>query len=164
MYVNDEGIEVIAAPAAHSDGDSMVFFRRSDVVVSGAVFDITRFPVIDVERGGSIDGEIAALNRLIELAIPSIPLPSQEAGTRIVPAHGRVTEQADVVEYRDMVTIVRDRVDDLMKSGQTLGQIQASSPTQGWTRWYGADSAPAFVEAVYKSLMATRARQNQGRR
>ena len=157
LYLNDEGIEVIAAPAAHSDGDTMVFFRRSDVVVSGEVFDVTRFPVIDIDRGGSIDGEIAALNRLIELAIPSIPVPSKAGGTRIIPARGRISEQADVVEYRDMVTIVRDRVDDLMKSGRTLAQIQASSPTQGWTRRYGADAAPAFVEAIYKSLAAARA-------
>lgn len=158
LYLNDEGIEVIAAPAAHSDGDAMVFFRRSDVVVSGEVFDVTRFPVIDIDRGGSIDGEIAALNRLIELAIPSIPLPSKAGGTRIVPARGRICEQADVVEYRDMVTIVRDRVDDLMKSGKTLAQIQASSPTQGWTRRYGADAASAFVEGIHKSLTATRAK------
>lgn len=158
LYLNDEGIEVIAAPAAHSDGDSMVFFRRSDVVVAGEVFDVTRFPVIDVDRGGSVDGEIAALNRLIELAIPSIPVPSREGGTRIVPARGRISEQSDVVEYRDMVTIVRDRVDDLMTSGRTLAQIQASSPTQGWTRRYGTDAAPAFVEAVHKSLAATRAK------
>ncbi|MEQ1760937.1 MAG: MBL fold metallo-hydrolase [Vicinamibacterales bacterium] len=158
LYLNDEGIEVIAAPAAHSDGDAMVFFRRSDVVVSGEVFDPTRFPVIDIERGGSIDGEIAALNRLIEVMIPSIPLPSKAGGTRVVPARGRIAEQADVVEYRDMVTIVRDRVDDLMKSSRTLAQIQASSPTQGWTRRYGADAAPAFVEAVHKSLAAARAK------
>ena len=162
LYLNDEGIEVIAAPAAHTDGDAMVFFRRSDVVVSGEVFDVTRFPVIDVDRGGSIDGEIAALNRLIELAIPSIPVPSKAGGTRIVPARGRISEQADVVEYRDMVTIVRDRVDDLMKSGRTLAQIQASSPTQGWTRRYGADAAPAFVEAIYKSLTATGGRTRRG--
>ncbi len=158
LYLNDEGIEVIAAPAAHSDGDAMVFFRRSDVVVSGEVFDVTRFPVIDIDRGGSIDGEIAALNRLIELAIPSIPVPSKAGGTRIVPARGRIAEQSDVVEYRDMVTIVRDRVDDLMKSGRTLAQIQAASPTQGWTRRYGTDAASAFVEAIHKSLTATRAK------
>jgi glyoxylase-like metal-dependent hydrolase (beta-lactamase superfamily II) len=159
LYLNDEGIEVIAAPAAHTDGDAMVFFRRSDVVVSGEVFDVTRFPVIDIDRGGSIDGEIAALNRLIELTIPSIPLPSKAGGTRIVPARGRICEQADVVEYRDMVTIVRDRVDDLMKSGKTLPQIQTSSPTQGWTRRYGVDAAPPFVEAIYKSLTAARAKK-----
>jgi glyoxylase-like metal-dependent hydrolase (beta-lactamase superfamily II) len=163
LYLNDEGIEVIAAPAAHTDGDAMVFFRRSDVVVSGEVFDVTHFPVIDVARGGGIEGEIAALNRLIELTIPSIPLPSKAGGTRVVPARGRICEQADVVEYRDMVTIVRDRVDDLMKSGKTLAQIQASSPTQGWTRRYGVDAAPAFVEAIYKSLTATRTKADGGR-
>ena len=163
LYLNNEGIEVIAARAAHSDGDTMVFFRRSDVVVAGEVFDVTRFPVIDIARGGSIEGEIAALNRLIELAIPSIPLPAKEGGTRIIPARGRICEQADVVEYRDMVTIVRDRIDDLMKSGKTLAQIQMSSPTQGWTRRYGVESAPAFVEAVYRSLTAARAAADRAR-
>ena len=94
LYLNNEGIQVIYQPAAHTDGDSIVFFRRSDVIVTGDVFDITRFPVIDVERGGSIQGEIDALNRLIDLAIPSIPLPWKEGGTQIIPGHGRVSEHA----------------------------------------------------------------------
>src|SRR4029453_15474235 len=107
MYLNGEGIEVLHQPAAHTDGDSVVFFRRSDVVVAGDVLDTTRFPVIDIERGGSIDGEIAALNRLVELAIPSVPIVSREEGTIVIPGHGRLCDQTDVAEYRDMVTIVR---------------------------------------------------------
>jgi len=156
MYLNGEGIEVLHQPAAHSDGDSVVFFRRSDVVAAGDILDLTRFPVINIARGGSINGEIDALNRLIELAIPSVPLVSQDGGTYVVPGHGRVCDQLDVVEYRDMVTIIRDRVQDLMKKGMTLEQIQAAAPAFGYTARYGRDSGPwttrMFVEAVYESL------------
>ena len=152
LYLNNEGIEVIALPSAHSDGDSVVFFRRSDIVATGDIFDTTRFPAIDIDKGGSIQGEIAALNRLMDLAIPSIPLPWKEGGTQVVPGHGRICEQAELVEYRDMVTIVRDRVQDLMKSRMTLDQIKAAAPTKGWVRRYGAESGNTFVEAIYKSL------------
>jgi glyoxylase-like metal-dependent hydrolase (beta-lactamase superfamily II) len=156
MYFNGEGIEMLAQPAAHSDGDAIVFFRRSDVVVSGEILDTTRFPVIDIAAGGSIQGEIDALNRLVELAIPSVPFDWRDEGTVVIPARGRVCDQIDLSDYRDMVTIVRDRIQQLIKDGRTLAQIQAGSPTQGFTRRYGADTGPwttkMFVEAVYKSL------------
>jgi glyoxylase-like metal-dependent hydrolase (beta-lactamase superfamily II) len=156
MYLNGEGIEVLHQPSAHTNGDVLVFFRRSDVVVAGDVLDTTRFPVIDIARGGSIDGEIAALNRLVDLAIPSVPIVSREEGTLVIPGHGRLCDQLDVVEYRDMVTIVRDRVRDLIAAGQTLDQIKSSSPTRGYTARYGSDSGPwttsQFIEAVYRSL------------
>ena len=157
MYLNGEGIEVLHQPAAHSDGDSVVFFRRSDVVAAGDILDTTRFPVIDIARGGSIQGEIDALNRLIDLAIPSIPLVAQDGGTYVVPGHGYLCDQLDVVDYRDMVTIVRDRVQSLIKDGRTLDQIKTARPTIGYTARYGSDSGPwttsMFVEAVYNSLM-----------
>jgi len=157
MYLNGEGIEVLHQPAAHTDGDVLVFFRRSDVVVAGDILDTTRFPVIDVARGGSVNGEIAALTRLVELAIPSVPIVSREAGTLVISGHGRVCDQLDVVEYRDMVTIIRDRVRDLIKAGMSLDQIKAASPARGYTRRYGSDSGPwttnNFVEAVYRSLV-----------
>jgi len=156
MYLNGEGIEVLHQPSAHTDGDSMVFFRRSDVVAAGDILDLTRFPVIDVARGGSVQGEIDALNRLVDLAIPSVPLVSQDGGTYVIPGHGRVCDQLDVVDYRDMIVIVRDRVQDMMGKGMTLEQIQAAKPTQGYTPRYGADSGPwtttMFVEAVYETL------------
>jgi cyclase len=156
MYLNGEGIEILHQPAAHSDGDSMVFFRRSDVVVAGDVLDTTRFPVIDVAKGGSVNGLIAALNRLVDLAIPSVPIVSREAGTLVIAGHGRVCDQTDVAEYRDMLTIVRDRVRDARKAGMTLAQVKASAPTRGYTKRYGADSGAwttdNFVEAVYQSL------------
>jgi len=152
MYLNGEGIEVLLQPAAHTDGDAIVFFRRSDVVVAGDVLDTNRFPVIDVARGGSINGEIAALNRLVEIAIPSVPIVSRDAGTLVIAGHGRVCDQYDVAWYRDMVTIVRDRVRDLKKTGMTLAQVKTASPARGYIRRYGSDSADKFVEAVYQSL------------
>jgi glyoxylase-like metal-dependent hydrolase (beta-lactamase superfamily II) len=150
MYLNGEGIEVLHQPAAHSDGDSVVFFRRSDVVAAGDVLDLTRFPLIDGARGGSIQGELAALNRLVDLAIPSVPLVSQDGGTYVVPGHGRLCDQLDVVDYRDMVTIIRDRVEDLIKKGMTLDQVKAANPTAGYNARYGPSAA--FVQAIYESL------------
>jgi cyclase len=156
MFLNGEGIEILRQPAAHTDGDVFVFFRRSDVVVAGDVLDTRQFPVIDVDRGGSIQGEIAALNRLVDLAIPSEPLVSREAGTRIVPGHGRISGQLDVVEYRDMVTIIHDRVRDLAAAGKTLEQIKAAAPASGYARRYGNESGAwttsRFIEAIHKSL------------
>ena len=156
MYLNGEGIEILHQPAAHSDGDAIVFFRRSDVVVAGDILDTTRFPIIDVARGGSIQGEIAALQKLVDTAIPSVPIVSREEGTLIIPGHGRICDQLDVVEYRDMVTIIRDRVRDLMKQGLTLEQVKAASPARGYTRRYGSDTGSwttnDFVEAVYRSM------------
>jgi glyoxylase-like metal-dependent hydrolase (beta-lactamase superfamily II) len=152
LYLNGEGIEILHQPAAHTDGDVLVFFRRSDVVVAGDVLDTNRFPVIDVARGGTINGEIAALNRLVDIAIPSVPIVSRDAGTLVVAGHGRICDQYDVAEYRDMVTVVRDRVRDLKKSGMTMAQVKASSPARGYIRRYGADSADKFVEAVFQSL------------
>jgi cyclase len=160
MYLNGEGIEVLHLPSAHTDGDSVVFFRRSDVVAAGDILDLTRFPVIDTTRGGSVQGEIDALNRLVELAIPSVPLVSQDGGTYVIPGHGRVCDQLDVVDYRDMVTIIRDRVQDLMKKGMTLDQIRSANPTNGYNARYGSTSGAwttaTFVDAVYNTLRADR--------
>jgi glyoxylase-like metal-dependent hydrolase (beta-lactamase superfamily II) len=156
MFLNGEGIEILHQPAAHSDGDSIVFFRRSDVIAAGDILDTNRFPVIDVEKGGTIQGELDALNRLIDMAIPSIPIVSRDAGTYVIPGHGRVFDHFDLVDYRDMVTIIRDRIRDLADAGMTLEQIKASSPARGYMRQYGATSGPwttdMFVEAVYKTL------------
>jgi glyoxylase-like metal-dependent hydrolase (beta-lactamase superfamily II) len=156
LYLNGEGIEVLHQPAAHSDGDAIVFFRRSDVIVAGDVLDTTRFPVINVAAGGSIQGEIDALNRLVQMAIPSIPIITREAGTSVIPGHGRVCDQFDVVFYRDMVTIIRDRVRDMKAAGMTLDQVKAASPAKGYVGRYGSDSGPwttnHFIEAIYRSL------------
>ncbi len=156
IYLNGEGIEIFHQRAAHTDGDAIVFFRRSDVVMAGDTFDTTRFPAIDVARGGSIQGEIAALQKLVDTAIPSVPIVSREDGTLIVPGHGRICDQLDVVEYRDMVTIIRDRIRDLMKQNLTLEQVKAAAPARGYARRYGSEPSTTneFVEAIYRSLGA----------
>src|SRR4051794_24789726 len=156
MYLNGEAIEVLHQPAAHTDSDVFAFFRRSDVVFAGDILDTRQFPVIDVERGGSIQGTIAALNRLVDLAVPSVPVVTREAGTVVVPGHGRLCDQYDVVDYRDMVTIIRDRVQDLIKQGRPLAEVQAAQPAKGYMGRYGnpggAWTTDHFIEAVYRSL------------
>jgi cyclase len=154
--MNDEAIEVFHQPAAHSDADSFVLFRQADVVVAGDILDITRFPLIDVANGGSIQGEIDALNRLIELTVVPIPFIYNGVGTYVIPGHGRLCQQLDVVDYRDMVVIVRDVIADLIKQGKTLDQIKAASPARPYETEYGTREGVtnAFVEAIYKSLTA----------
>lgn len=158
IYFNHEGIEVFHQPAAHSDADSLVFFRASDVIATGEILNATRFPVIDVEKGGGIQGEISALNRILELSVRPIPFAYEDhgAGTYIIPAHGRIYQQADVVEYRDMVVTIRDIIEDMIQQKMSLEQVEAAFPAKAYEREYGAESGPwttnDFVEAVYKSL------------
>lgn len=156
LRMNDEAIEVIRQPAAHSDADSFVFFRGSDVVAAGEVLDTTRFPVIDVANGGSIQGEIDALNKLIELAVPPGPFIYKGTGTYVIPGHGRLCVQLDVVNYRDMVVVVRDVIADMIKKGMTLGQIKEASPAKAYETEYGTQPGvtSAFIESIYKSLTA----------
>jgi len=158
LRMNDEGIEVLYQPAAHSDADSIVFFRGSDVVVAGDILDKTRFPVIDVANGGSIQGEIDALNKLIELAIAPTPFIYKGVGTYVIPGHGRLCEQMEVVDYRDMVVLVRDVVADMIKQGMTLDQIKAASPAKPYETQYGVQpgATNAFIESIYKSLTASK--------
>ncbi len=151
LYHGD-GIELFAAPAAHTDGDSLVYFRKNDVLVTGDIFNTDRYPVVDVERGGTIKGEIEALSRILDLAFPEFRL---EGGTLIVPGHGRLCDSADVAYYRDMTTIIRDRIEDMVNKGMTLEQVKASKPTRDYDGLYGNTPAwtpDMFVEAVYKSL------------
>jgi glyoxylase-like metal-dependent hydrolase (beta-lactamase superfamily II) len=149
LYFNGEGIQLIYEPAAHTDGDVMVWFRGSDVIATGDVFDTTRMPEIDLKSGGHVNGVIEALNRIIDVAISE---QFTEGGTRIVPGKGRICDEFEVVEYRDMVTIVRDRVQTMIKKGMTLPQIQAARPAFEYIPRYGAASATAFIEAAFKSL------------
>ncbi len=158
LRMNDEGIEVLYQPAAHSNADSFVFFRGSDVVVAGDVLDTTRFPVIDIANGGSIQGEIDALNKLIELTIAPTPFIYKGVGTYVIPGHGRLCEQMEIVDYRDMVVVVRDVVADMIKQGMTLDQIKAASPAKPYETQYGTreGSSSAFVESIYKGLTANK--------
>jgi cyclase len=158
MYLNGEGIQVIHQPAAHTDGDTIVFFRRGDVIATGDLIDTTRFPVIDVKRGGSVQGEIDALNRLMDLSIHNLPLQWYPDRTFLVPGHGHVYDKLDLLEYRDAITVIRDRIQDLIDEGKTLPQVKAANPTLGYRSQYGADAGPwtteMFIEVVYSELAA----------
>jgi cyclase len=154
IFFNGEAIQVLHQPAAHTDGDSLVFFRRSDVIATGDVFTTVMYPFIDSARGGTINGTIAALNRIIDIAIPDHHV--QEGGTMIVPGHGRLCDEQDVIEYRDMATIVRDRIQIMIKKGMTLEQVKAAKPTLDFDPRYGADSGfwttAMFIETIYRDL------------
>ena len=156
LYINDEPVVVTHAPAAASD--SFVLFRRSDVVMAGDVLDMEHFPVINAEDGGSIDGEIAALNDLLQIAVPPSPLIYEYDGTYVIPSYGRVADQWEVVDYRDMVVIIRDTIADMMRRHMTLDQIQAADPAKAYEPRYGSSTGPwttrMFVAAIYHSLQA----------
>lgn len=153
LFFNGEPIQIIHQPAAHTDGDVLVFFRRSDVVAAGDIFATTSYPVIDLQTGGTINGFINALNALIDITIPQ---EKQEGGTYVIPGHGRLADEADVVEFRDMSTIVRDRIQSMIKKGMTLDQVKAAKPTLDYDDRYGATTGAwttdMFVEAVYRTL------------
>jgi len=156
LFVNDEAVQIMHEPAAHTDGDSIVFFRRSDVVATGEIFSTTGYPVIDLDRGGSINGIVDAL--IVLLYQVTVSGPKQENGTLIIPGHGRICDQADLVVYQEMITIIRDRIQDMINKGMTLDQVKAAKPTSDYDPIYGATSGSwttdMFVEAVYKSLSA----------
>jgi len=153
IFFNEEPVIVMFEPAAHTNGDSMVFFRRSDVIATGDIFNMNSYPVINVDKGGSINGVIKALNVVLDITIPKH---EQEGGTYVIPGHGRLTDEHDVLEYRDMVTIIRDRVQNLMKQGKTLAQVKEAKPTfeydGRWAAAAGPGSTDMFVEAVFRSL------------
>jgi cyclase len=144
---NGEAVIVYHMPNAHTDGDSIVLFRSSNVLSVGDIFTPGRYPVIDLNNGGSVEGLISALNQILKI---TVPLKYQEGGTYVIPGHGRICDEADVVEYRDMVTIVRDRVQDMLKKGMTLEQVKAARPTRDYDTEYGPGDV--FLESVYKSL------------
>jgi cyclase len=155
IFFNEEPVIVMFEPAAHTNGDSMVFFRRSDVIATGDIFNENSFPVINVDKGGSINGVIKALNVVLDITIPKH---EQEGGTYVIPGHGRLTDEHDVLEYRDMVTIIRDRVQNMIKKGMTLAQVKDAKPTFEYDGRWGSSTGPwtsdMFVEAVFKSLSA----------
>jgi cyclase len=154
---NGEAIQIFYAPAAATDGDSIVFFRRSDVVSTGDVFTPSAYPKIDGSAGGSIAGVLGVLNHIIDLTIPQ---GREEGGTLVIPGQGRICDEADVVEYRDMATIIRDRVQDMIQKGMTLEQVKAARLTLDYDGEYGATSGAwttdMFIAAVYQSLSKAR--------
>jgi cyclase len=153
LRFNGEAIFIYHEPRAHTDGDSIVLFRGSDVISAGDIFTPGGYPFLDLERGGGVEGEIAALNHILQLTVPG---KTQEGGTYVIPGHGRICDEADVVEFRDMVVIIRDRIQDMMRKGMTLDQVKAAKPTRDYdTEYVSNDSfvtADRFVEAMYRSL------------
>lgn len=152
QFFNGEGVQLFHVPAAHSDGDSLVYFRNNDVIALGDLMSTRTFPVIDLDAGGAVNGIVDGLNRVLDMAIPEFRL---EGGTMMVPGEGRVVDSGDVAYYRDMVTIVRDRVLDQVKKGRTLAEVLASRPTRDYPHFEvssGPWTTDMFVDAVYKSL------------
>jgi len=154
FFENGEAILVYHMPNAHTDGDSIVYFRNSDVISTGDIFTPGLYPEIELERGGSVNGLIDALNFILELMVPG---PFAEGGTYVVPGHGRIGDEIDVVEYRNMIYIVRDRIIDQIEKGASLEEVIASDPTFDYdTEYGGARGGPSnieFMTAVYQSLM-----------
>ena len=152
LYFNDEPV-VITHMTGNTDGNSVVLFRKSDVLSTGDLFDLTEYPIIDLKAGGSIQAEADALNRLIDITVPAA---NAAGGTLVVPGHGRISDHADVVYYRDMVSIIRDRIQDMIKRGMTLDQVKAARPTRDYDARYGKQTGTwttdMFVEAAYRSL------------
>ena len=152
LSFNGEAIQIFHQPAT-TDGSSIVFFRRSDVISTGDIFDPTEYPIIDLKNGGSLQGVLEGLNRLRQMAIPAEHV---EGGTMIVPGHGRICDVADLAIYHQMVTIVRDRLQDMINRGMTLEQVKAARPTRDYDPIYGSTTGnwttDMFIEAAYKSL------------
>ncbi|OLE74868.1 MAG: hypothetical protein AUG12_00615 [Acidobacteria bacterium 13_1_20CM_2_57_8] len=152
FYFNGEAIFIYHVPHAHTDGDVLVYFRGSDVLVAGDIFVTTTYPVIDAKLGGGVEGFVTGLNKVLDITVPKY---LQEGGTYVIPGHGRVGDEADVVDYRDMVVIIRDRIQDMIKRGLTLEQIKTARPALDYDGRYGNDKSwttAMFVEAVYRDL------------
>ncbi|HVZ22254.1 MAG TPA: MBL fold metallo-hydrolase [Vicinamibacterales bacterium] len=153
LYFNGEGIELLHVPSAHTDGDTMVWFRGSDVLVTGDIYNEVTYPVIRVDEGGTLDGVIAGLNQILRITIPA---DKQEGGTYVIPGHGRYGDEADVFWYRNMITVLRDRLKDAIASGKTLEQTEREHPSRDYDGRYGGASggwtADDFVSAAWKTL------------
>ena len=150
IFFNGEGIQILHAPNAHGDADVMVYFRKSDVLVAGELFSTDTYPIIG--EAGTINGIVTALNQMIDI---SIPREKQEGGTFVIPGRGRVVDEAEIVDYRDMLTIIRDRVQDMARKRMTLEQVLAARPAYEYDdRWSGEGAAASrgFIEAAYRSL------------
>jgi cyclase len=162
-FFNEEGVQIVHVPNAATDGDSFVFFRGSDVIAAGDLFNMDSFPIIDIDSGGSINGVLAGLNAILKLAIPEF---RTEGGTMVIPGHGRLGDSADVGYYRDMLTIIRDQVQALVDEGLTLEQVVEKRPAFGYEARFGKNTGSwtteMFIEAVYRSLKEPPAKDSFG--
>jgi cyclase len=155
LFFNNEPISLIAAPG-HTGGDSFVMFRRSDVIAAGDIYTPDRYPVIDTKNGGSITAYLASLNKLIDLTVSEF---NQEGGTYVIPGHGRLSDEGDVADYRDMITWIRDRIKDMVDKKMTLAQVKAARPTFDYDPRFGAKAGDVLVEQIYTSLTSEGAQQ-----
>ncbi|MGD8340534.1 MAG: MBL fold metallo-hydrolase [Gammaproteobacteria bacterium] len=153
FYFNGEAVFLYHIPSAHTDGDILVYFRGSDVLVTGDLFVTTHFPMVDLESGGNVGGFIAGLNKALEITVPAF---LQEGGTYVIPGHGRIGDEADVVSYRDLVLFVRDRVRHMIDEGMSLRQVLEARPSLDYDTRYDNERIPwtteQFIESVYRSL------------
>jgi glyoxylase-like metal-dependent hydrolase (beta-lactamase superfamily II) len=156
LYFGGEVVEILHAPAAHTDGDVLVWFRKSDVVATGDILSTVTYPKPDVERGGSVQGLLDALNRILDITAPEF---NNQGGTLVIPGHGRICNESDVAEYRDMATIIRDRVQAMVEKGMTVAQIKAAAPSKDYDGIYSTPSwsGEMFVEAIYRDLTRNKA-------
>lgn len=153
FYFNGEAVFLYHIPTAHTDGDILVYFRGSDVLVTGDLFVTTHYPIFDIDSGGGINGFIDGLNKALDITVPAH---LQEGGTYVIPGHGRVGDEADVLTYRDTVLFVRDRVRHMIEQGMTLRQVLEAEPSADYDLRYSNDDIPwttdMFIEAVYRDL------------
>lgn len=154
-YFNGEPVQLYHPHAANTDGQLTVLFRQSDVIAAGDVVDMTTYPIIDVARGGTIDGELVALSQVMDMAVPA---GHSEGGTVVIPGHGHLCDVSDVAQYDVMVTIIRNRVQFYKNQGKTLQQVLALQPSSDYDQRFGATSGPwttrDFITAVYQTLPA----------
>jgi glyoxylase-like metal-dependent hydrolase (beta-lactamase superfamily II) len=160
---NGEPIMLYHDEASSDDTGTMVMFRRSDVIAAGDLFRTDVYPVIDLANGGSIDGTIAGLNRMLDLTVPSKML--EEGGTYVIPGHGRIGDEHDVAMYRDMLVIIRDRIKNMVGKKMTLEQVKAARPTLDYDGRYGTDTGAwttaMFIEAIYREMSGAPAAGSQ---
>jgi glyoxylase-like metal-dependent hydrolase (beta-lactamase superfamily II) len=149
FHLDGEDIEVFHVDPAHTDGDSIVHFKKANVIHTGDTFLSGGYPFIDLSSGGTVDGFVRAADRVLAIAQPT---------TRIIPGHGPVADKAKVKAFRDMVATVRDRVKKLVAEGKSLEAVRATKPTAEFdAAWGGAFiRGPQFVETVYQDLTRKR--------
>lgn len=141
IHLNGEEVHAFPVPPAHTDGDSYIYFRDSDVLHAGDVFRTTGFPYIDLNNGGTLKGTLGALALAIGMAGPN---------TKIIPGHGGISTRADVTEFRDMILDVMAKVGPMVARGMTYEQVAAADPTAPYNAKWG--DPERFLRGVYSEL------------
>lgn len=141
LHMNGEEVYIFKVPPAHTDGDTYIYFKDSDVIHAGDVFRTTAFPYIDRGNGGTLRGTIDGLGLLIGASGPN---------TKIVPGHGVVSTREDVIAFRDMAIELSDRIAEMMEQGMSYDEIAEANPTRAYNDRYG--DPEGFLRAVYAEL------------